>query len=75
MTRLVYSQVIEKIKQNGFVFDIGLTDNVRTQLFMDRNRGKVKVLYDSYPIRGCGPKSGDWVRVFELNNKLSNESY
>ena len=69
MIRLVYSQVIDKIKQNGFIFDLGLTDSVTTQLFMDRNRGKIKISYDSYPIRGCGRDSGEWVRVFQLNNR------
>jgi hypothetical protein len=65
--RLTYPEAIEKIAKDGHLFDLDqISISVISQLFMARDKGIIKISYDSYPIRGQGRGSGEWVRVFEL---------
>jgi hypothetical protein len=62
-----YQTVIERIERDGHIFDLGqIVQGVIGQLFMAQNSGSIRVVEDSWPIRGCGRGSGEWRRVFEL---------
>lgn len=62
-----------RMEADGHLFDVGQIDGpTLSQLHLAQRLGQIKITRDSWPIRGCGPDSGEQVTVFQLTNRRTH---